>query len=305
MRGVAKFFFMHIGSFVAVIVFIVVAGRGGLTPEAVAHALRVAFVAMVAYVALAWSQGEVKHFDYGLLAMFAVGALASLLGIGSVVALFHVYFGAVLFTTLALTALVPLVLGWEPFTAYFARRQLPRWQLDLPDLPALMRVMAGYWVGIFAVAGALAASAPTDPRFTLLYPNLLVFGLGMTATFWLPPLYFRFRPPGFPNTVDALIMGMPFAFDRRAAGDARATIQFCVTDGSTGTYHVAVDRGRCRSYEGRATAADVTIHTPAAVWMQIVRGELDGEQALMQGSYRAEGDLAVLAKLTEWFPARR
>ena len=49
----------------------------------------------------------------------------------------------------------------------------------------------------------------------------------------------------------------------------------------------------------------VTIDTPEAVWLRVARGEIDGRQALMDGLYRAEGDLLVLAKLTEWFPVPR
>jgi len=47
------------------------------------------------------------------------------------------------------------------------------------------------------------------------------------------------------------------------------------------------------------------VYTPDTVWMQIVRGELDGERALREGLYRAEGDFALLSKISEWFPARR
>ncbi len=47
-------------------------------------------------------------------------------------------------------------------------------------------------------AAGLCAYATADPRFTTLYPNLLVVSVGMTAG----------------------IMGMPLAFNRRAAGAA-------------------------------------------------------------------------------------
>jgi hypothetical protein len=147
--------------------------------------------------------------------------------------------------------------------------------------------------------------APSDPRFTFVLPNLLIFGLGMTATFWLPPLYFRLRPPGLPDAVEPLVMGMPMVFDRRAAGDARASIQFCVSGAESGDYHIRIDGGRCVSTEGRTPAPDLTIYTPDTVWVRIAHGQLDGGRALAEGLYRAEGDLAVLAKIGEWFPTRR
>jgi SCP-2 sterol transfer family len=305
MRRAAHFFFMHIGSFVAVIVYFTLCERAQWSPEGVAHALLVALVVMTAYVTLAWTQGEVKQFDFGLLLLFAIGTIATRVGIEPVAALYRRYSPALLFTTLGLTALIPLLLGRETFVYYFARRQIPRWQLRLPEFAALSSVMTSWWVILFFTAAALCVAGPTDPRFTFVFPNLMIFGLGMTATFWLPPLYFRVRPPGLPDAVEPLVMGMPMVFDRKAAGDARASIQFCVSGDEPGDYHVRIAGGRCVSTEGRAPSADLTIYTPDAVWVRIAHGELDGGQALAEGLYRAEGDLAVLAKINEWFPTRR
>jgi hypothetical protein len=44
--------------------------------------------------------------------------------------------------------------------------------------------------------------------------------------------------------------------------------------------------------------------TSDTVWLRIVRGELDGAQALQEGLYRAEGDFSLLVKMGEWFPRR-
>ena len=45
----------------------------------------------------------------------------------------------------------------------------------------------------------------------------------------------------------------------------------------------------------------MTITTPAAVWLAISRGELDGQQAFMSGKYKVEGDLSLLLKLKSLF----
>src|SRR5207249_3183409 len=92
--------------------------------------------------------------------------------------------------------------------------------------------MTAYWTLLFFTAASLAAFAPTDWHFTFLYPNLMIFGVGMTATVWLPPLYFRFFPPALPRAVEPLIMGMPLVFDRKAARDTSASIQFRVSGGA-------------------------------------------------------------------------
>ena len=167
------------------------------------------------------------------------------------------------------------------------------------------RVITAWWAVLFFFAAALCAAAPLDWRFTILYPNLVVFGLGMTSNFWLPLLYFRLFPPDLPRAIEPLIMAMPFVFDRRAAAGSHASIQFFVSGAEPGEYNLRVAGKRCESFLGRTAAPDLTIHTPDIVWMRIVRGELDGGDALAEGLYRAEGDLAILAKLGEWFPTRR
>src|SRR5438128_1805317 len=183
MRRVARFFFMQIGSFVPVFAYFYLCGTA-FTADGVRHALLVALVVDSAYIALAWSQGEVKQFDAGIWTLLATGTLATRAGVETVLRLYQRYSPTLLFVALGLTALIPLVLGRETFTYYYARR-------------------------------------------------------------------------------------------------------------------------RCRSFEGVAPAADLTVYTPDTVWMQIARGELDGERALREGLYRAEGDFGLLSKIPEWFPARR
>jgi len=305
MRGVARFFFLHIGSFVPVFLYFYLCGTAAFSADGVRHALLVALVVDSAYIALAWSQGEAKQFDAGIWTLFAVGTLATRAGVAPVLGLYQRYSPTLLFVALGLTALIPLLLGRETFTYHFARRQLPRWQLKVPEFHDVSRVMTLYWTFLFFTAAGLCTWAPTDWRFTFLYPNLMLFGIGVTATVWLPPLYFRLFPPAFPRAVEPLIMGMPLVFDRKAALDTRASIQFRVSGSEPGDYYLDIARGRCRSFEGIAPAADLTVYTPGTVWLKIAHGELDGERALRDGLYRAEGDFALLGKIGEWFPARR
>jgi hypothetical protein len=305
MRRVARFFFMQFGSFVPVFVYFNLCGQTAFSADGVRHALLVGVLVDLAYIAIAWTQGEVKQFDAGIFTLFAAGTLATRLGAERVLWLYQHYSPTLLFVALALTALIPLLLGRETFTYYYARRQFPPWQLKTPEFDEVSRVATVFWVLLFSAAAGLAAWAPTDWRFTLLFPNLLIFGVGMTATFWLPPLYFRLFPPSFPRLVETLIMGMPIVFDRQAARDTQASIQFRVSGSEAGDYHLAIARGRCRSFEGVASTPDLTVYTPDTVWMQIARGELDGERALLEGLYRAEGDLALLARIPQLFPTRR
>jgi hypothetical protein len=134
-----------------------------------------ALVVESAYVALAGRRREIKYADYCLWTVFALGTLLVLTGVDSAVFLFQNYAPAIFFGTLGLMALVPLPLGRETFTYYYARRQTPRWQQNLPTFHSINRLMVAFWTLIFFTAALPAAAAPHDWRFTALYPNLLVF----------------------------------------------------------------------------------------------------------------------------------
>jgi putative sterol carrier protein len=298
-----RFFFMHLGSLVAVVVYFHLYGASGYSEEGLRSALLTALVVKTGYMALAYWYGEHKHFDFGIWIMFAVGLAAIYANVAPIVGLYRLYSAAILFVTLGLAALVPQALGLEPFTYYFARRQLPAWQLRTAEFRDVSRVMTLYWALIFFAGAALCAYAPLDWRFTILYPNLLVFGPGISAQWWLPPLYFKLFPPALPQRIEPLLMGMPMAFNARSAGEARATIQFRVSGAEPGDYWLRIADGRCESFEGIADRPDLTVHTPDTVWLQIAHGELDGAGALADGLYRVEGDYAVLGKMRDWFAA--
>jgi len=301
----ARFFFMQLGGLVTIIVYFTVFGKSGYSVSGLHAALFVALAMQSSYVALAWSQSELKQFDVGLWLMFAVGAAAAFANVASIVGLFQTYSPAILFVTFGLTAALPPLFGYESFIAYFTRRTVPRWQQKLRITASISAVMAVFWIILFFVAAALCVHAPHDWRFTVLYPNVLIFGVGMTANKWLPAVYLKMFPPELPTSAEAAIMSMPFVFDQGAAGGVRTEIQFRVSGAEPGNYWLRIADDRCTSFEGDAPAPQVTVHTPETVWMQIVRGEMTGAQALASGLFRFEGDAAVLAALSTWFPARR
>ncbi len=111
-------------------------------------------------MALAYWYGEHKHFDFGIWIMFAVGLVATYGNIAPLVGLYRLYSAAILFVTLGLTALVPPALGLESFTYYFARRQLPAWQLKTAEFRAVSRVMTLYWALIFFASAASVRLRP-------------------------------------------------------------------------------------------------------------------------------------------------
>jgi hypothetical protein len=298
-------FYVHVGSFVAVIVYFVVHGAFSDPAAGVSTALPVALAVMSGYMLAAYRVRLLKHFDIGLWSMFAVGTATVLGGSEFARTLFASYSVAILFVTLGLVAVVPLLLGIEPFTVFFARRGTPVWQQKTRDFVIINRIITVWFAVIFGAAAVLAAWAPHDIRFAFVYPNLLVFVAGLPSQLWLPPLYFRLFGAHPPETAEAAILGMPLVFDAKAAMGAEATIQFHVEGAGGGDFGVRVAGGGCESSEGTTASPDLTIVTPSSVWLRIARGELDGAQALLEGQFSVEGDGAILTRFGEWFPSRR
>lgn len=104
-----------------------------------------------------------------------------------------------------------------------------------------------------------------------------------------------------PGTARELLEHMPRALNREAAKGMRAVYQFEVSGGEQFDAYIEIDDGSARFSEGRIGGAQVTIRTPAEVWLAIARGELDGASAFMSGKYTAEGDLTLLMKLKSLF----
>ena len=59
--------------------------------------------------------------------------------------------------------------------------------------------------------------------------------------------------------------------------------------------------GQCTVRDGEASAPALTVISPADVGLKMARGELNPAKALMDGLYKAEGDMNLLVKLSELF----
>ena len=98
-----------------------------------------------------------------------------------------------------------------------------------------------------------------------------------------------------------LLEMMPKGFNPDAADGMTATYQFEVSGSEDFTAHLKIENKTATFHEGPADKPNVTIKTPADVWLSIARGELDGAQAFMSGKYKVEGDLSLLMKMESLF----
>ncbi|NOX34889.1 MAG: SCP2 sterol-binding domain-containing protein [Deltaproteobacteria bacterium] len=105
------------------------------------------------------------------------------------------------------------------------------------------------------------------------------------------------------NTAREIIEGMPTVFNAEAAEGVNTTYQWDVTGDEEFAAHIQISDKQCTYHDGPAENPGIVIKTPADVWIKISKGELDGQQAYMTGQYSSQGDLMLLLKLVDLFPA--
>ena len=98
-----------------------------------------------------------------------------------------------------------------------------------------------------------------------------------------------------------LLKMMPLGFNAAESSGLEAIYQFEVSGEESFTAHLRISGGACTYHDGPAKSPSVTIKTPANVWLAIARGELDGQQAFMNGQYKVEGDLNLVLRLKSLF----
>jgi putative sterol carrier protein len=101
-----------------------------------------------------------------------------------------------------------------------------------------------------------------------------------------------------------IIEGMTLSFDPVAANKMNVVLQFDGEGAEPGIYHLHIADGQCTFHKGPANSPALTIITPSDVWRRISNGEISGQEALMQGLYRVDGDLSLLLRMGSLFKPR-
>jgi putative sterol carrier protein len=89
-------------------------------------------------------------------------------------------------------------------------------------------------------------------------------------------------------------------FNPKGAVGLEAVLQFDFSDIGE-SYQFEIADGKCELRAGSALAATTKIVVPFSTWKRISDGELSGEEALMKGAYRVEGDFKLMMRMNEIF----
>lgn len=104
-----------------------------------------------------------------------------------------------------------------------------------------------------------------------------------------------------PDSIETFMTLLEMGFNPDKTRDTQATLQFDFSGEEEGSCFFTIHRGTIKGSSGTAKKPDLTIKAPFDVWMDIMTGKADGQQAFMEGKYRFEGDLNLLMRMGEFF----
>jgi putative sterol carrier protein len=104
----------------------------------------------------------------------------------------------------------------------------------------------------------------------------------------------RQRSPIRPNSVETLMAMLAFAFNPEKAGGKSGTLQFNLSGEHAGACYFMIKDGDISAFQGKADKANCVVDTPFEVWADIIEGKADGAKMMLDGKYKASGDIALM-----------
>lgn len=280
-----------------------------------------AYCLMIIFIARRWHKPG--YFEWVTAAYFGFALILLLVWPDSAGKIFARFAVTGIFICLFSAAFFPPVMGMEPFTMHYAKRYTPEAYWKNPVFITINRIMTHVWSGIFILCIIISLYPSVITRAVI--PISLILGLGLPFNLRFPDSYLKrmglpslaeqrkmaqshsgSKPfvnaiPEMPESAWQAVSGMARRFNPEAAGDLNAMIGFIVTGSETFEAYLNVQNGACLLETLPSRAPDLTVRTPADVWLGIARGEIDGETAFSRQEYTAEGNLGLLLSMQHIF----
>jgi len=104
-----------------------------------------------------------------------------------------------------------------------------------------------------------------------------------------------------PDSIETFLSIMKYGFNSEGAAEADAVLQFDFSGKQSGTCQIKVKGGTVDAALEAQWESSIVVETPFEVWMDIITGKLDPQQAFMEQKCKAEGDFELLLKMGDWF----
>lgn len=296
-------------SFIPVIVFKVIArvGEANLAQARVATVVGLA-LAVTQFILVKRFVKHVSYLEWAFLGYLAFGTAWVYLAPPDISSFFVDNSIAILYFVLVLTALIPQIFGYDPFTYAVAKRIMPERTWTTPHFRVINIHLTYFWSGILFTCFLSSWLGHGKPLYSIIIPFSIILGIAIPVSRFYPNYYLKRQYMSqpldcslFPATAKELVQLMPQGFDPVVAGNLDADIQFDLTGEGGGKMVLSVSNGQCRAWEGEAASPTLTICSPADVWLKVARRDINPGMAFINGLYRAEGDMELLVKMSQLF----
>jgi putative sterol carrier protein len=317
----AQQIFLYAAPFPALVFFKIWAGMGQE-----ATSLIIAVFSLLVYcalvIALAYRWDRPTYFDWAVAVYFGVAAVSLVVVPEAASSIFANYGVTGIYASLFSAAFFPPLFGLDPFTYHYAKKSAPKAVWENPIFVRINRIMTYVWAGLFGACVVLSLYPSVLTRAVV--PVALLVGCGIPFNRRFPDAYLRRlglpslaqqrkmalgrqtqeegrRVPARPTSAWQAVSGMPTVFNAEAAGDLSAVIGFCVSGSENFEAYLEIGKGSCRLHKKSPRPPDLLIRSPADVWLAISRKERSGQEAFLQQTFTAEGDLGILMRMNQIF----
>lgn len=303
---------LFITSFIPTIVFKIIARMGDPT-------LSQAKTATIAGLTLAILQMSVSHrvlkknsyLEWAFIGFLCTGAVWVFAAPLDLARLYVTHNTALLYFILFLMTLLPQLFGFDPFTYTIAKRWQPESTWKTPQFRTINLHITCVFAVIMLCAFISNVAGHGKPLYSIIIPFILILGIGIPFSRLYPKYYISRQSAGrkpqntadFPDTIKDLILNMPRRFNQKAAKGVQARIQYIISGPGGGNFALSIKDGTCFSHEGIIPDPQLTVTSPAKIWMDISKGTVDPATAFMEKLYSVDGDMTLLMNLRQYFNA--
>ena len=104
------------------------------------------------------------------------------------------------------------------------------------------------------------------------------------------------------NDLSIVMPSVAACYDAGVGGDLHAIMNFSISGAENGTWCFVIENGACKASEDRHPAPDTTVSADIETWLSLLRGELDGRQAMVDGRLKLEGNARLFQRFGRLFP---
>ncbi len=215
-----------------------------------------------------------------------------------------------LYISLFCAAFFPPLLGIDPFTYEFSKKDYPEVVHGMPQFKSINLLLNYIWALIFAIAFVLSLVTYTDDyALQQILQNIipiaiqLLIGLPLTAK--LPGILMGKGTPGKNNflTVKEMFEAMPFGLNTKKSEGIDVVLQFKLNGEEDIEGYLTISNNECTYSYGKHDKPSTTIISDSKLWLDISNGDVSGDDALINNRYTVEGDVGILLKLSDLFTA--